>query len=171
MLKTTPLTRTAVAAWREAMVTRTRTLTPRTVVTTAATAAPGRASRVADVLPGRPTQAAFPPALCPLTARPSRRYLPEQRERRPARPLPGPQGPLTERGTAVIHTTRGYLFWDSASGKWVEAASLRTGDPLHTPDDTTAHADGGSTPASHEAWGVGPHRQRRRRPRLLHRYE
>ena len=58
----------------------------------------------------------------------------------------------TPHGVQVIHTTANHLFWDPASKQWVQAAKLRKGEHLKTPDGTVAVADGGITPAVHDGW-------------------
>jgi hypothetical protein len=58
----------------------------------------------------------------------------------------------TPHGVQVIHTTANHLFWDPTSKQWVQAAKLRKGEHLKTPDGTVAVADGGITPAVHDGW-------------------
>jgi len=53
----------------------------------------------------------------------------------------------TKAGTEVIDTTGSHLFYDPSAGKRVTAAKLKKGEPLQTPDGTTAvgglrHAQG-----------------------------
>ncbi len=58
----------------------------------------------------------------------------------------------TPDGIQVIHTTSNHLFWDPKAHKWVQAADLKSGESLKTPDGTSATADGGTTPATHDGW-------------------
>jgi RHS repeat-associated protein len=58
----------------------------------------------------------------------------------------------TPRGTEVIHTTSGHLFWDPYLHYWVPANKLSKGERLQTANGTVAVADGGATPKVHDGW-------------------
>jgi hypothetical protein len=53
---------------------------------------------------------------------------------------------------SVIGTTSNHLFWDQASGRWVEAGALTYGTPLRTPGGGTATVLGGYTPKVSTGW-------------------
>jgi RHS repeat-associated protein len=58
----------------------------------------------------------------------------------------------TAHGVAVIDTTSNHLFWDPATHKWIQAASLKHGEHLLTADGTQAIADGGYVPPDQDGW-------------------
>ena len=58
----------------------------------------------------------------------------------------------TAHGTAVLHTTRGHVFWDPAAHRWVKAASLRYGTHLRASGDRAAVVIGGRRPANRAGW-------------------
>ncbi|MBS2966452.1 AHH domain-containing protein, partial [Actinocrinis puniceicyclus] len=54
--------------------------------------------------------------------------------------------------TTTIHTTSNHAFWDETTHAWVEAAKLRNGDRLHTPDGDVATVVSGQPAPVTKGW-------------------